>query len=162
MEGIPGLNLCDTIIDILHTSWRYQSIMIRLVTDYLHQKARLLSIRTALYVPEDNEALIKQMKKAEMQQCVTHHAHIVSILDWQYDRNNLDPMIQIKCVNTTQELADIPHQRFSHQRQMDTADTSAQLYDTYHIWSKQLVSICGCGSFLFHHEEICQRIFRCI
>ena len=70
----------------------------------------------------------------------TSRTHRVD-LDWQYDRNNLDPMIQIKCVNTTQELADIPHQRFSHQRQMDTPDTSAQLYDTYHIWSKQRVSI---------------------
>ena len=141
MEGIPALNLCDTIIDILHTSWRYQSIMIRLVTDYVHQNARLLSIRTALYVFEDNEALIKQKKigrSAAMRH--TSRTHRVD-LDWQYDRNNLEPMIQIKCVNTTQEFGRHTHQRFIHQRQMHTADTSAQLYDTYHIWSKQLVSI---------------------
>ena len=53
--------------------------MIRLVTDYVHQNERFLSIRTALYVFEDNEALLNQMKKAEVLQCVTHHAHIVSI-----------------------------------------------------------------------------------
>ena len=37
----------------------------------------------------------------------TSRTHRVD-LDWQYDHNNLDPMIQIKYVNTTQELADIP------------------------------------------------------
>ena len=37
----------------------------------------------------------------------TSRTHRVDF-DWQYDRNNLEPMIQIKFVNTTQELADIP------------------------------------------------------
>ena len=60
-----------------------------------------------LYVFEDNEAVIKMIIKGRSP--IMRHVsrtHRVS-LDWLFDRINLDPKIQIKYIDTRNQLADI-------------------------------------------------------
>ena len=60
-----------------------------------------------LYVFEDNEAVIKMI--IEGRSPTTRHVsrtHRV-VLDWLFDRINLDPKIQIKYIDTKNQLADI-------------------------------------------------------
>ena len=60
-----------------------------------------------LYVFEDNEAVIKMIIKGRSP--TTRHVsrtHRVA-LDWFFDRINLDPKIQIKYIDTKNQLADI-------------------------------------------------------
>ena len=60
-----------------------------------------------LYVFEDNEAVIKMIIKGRSP--TTRHVsrtHRVA-LDWLFDRINLDPKIQIKYIDTENQLADI-------------------------------------------------------
>ena len=65
-----------------------------------HQKA-------LLYVFEDNEAVIKMIIKGRSP-TMRHvsRTHRVT-LDWLFDRINLDPKIQIKYIDTKNQLADI-------------------------------------------------------
>ena len=60
-----------------------------------------------LYVFEDNEAVIKMIIKGRSptMRCVSR-THGVA-LDWVFDRINLDPKIQIKHVDTKNQLGDI-------------------------------------------------------
>ena len=60
-----------------------------------------------LYVFEDNEAVIKMIIKGRspsMRHVSRHHR---VALDWLFDRINLDPKIQIKYIDTKNQLADI-------------------------------------------------------
>ena len=60
-----------------------------------------------LYVFEDNEAVIKMImmgRSPTMRHvCRTHRV----ALDWLFDRINLDPKVQIKYIDTPNQLADI-------------------------------------------------------
>ena len=60
-----------------------------------------------LYVFEDNEAVIKMIIKGRSP-TMRHvsRTHRVA-LDWLFDRTNLDPKIQIKYIDTKNQLADI-------------------------------------------------------
>ena len=60
-----------------------------------------------LYVFEDNEAVIKMIIKGRSP-TMRHvsRTHRVA-LDWLFDRVNLDPKIQIKYIDTKNQLADI-------------------------------------------------------
>ena len=60
-----------------------------------------------LYVFEDNEAVIKMIVKGRSP-TMRHvsRTHRVA-LDWLFDRINLDPKIQIKYIDTKNQLADI-------------------------------------------------------
>ena len=60
-----------------------------------------------LYVLEDNEAVIKMIMKGRIP-AMRHvsRTHRVA-LDWLFDRINLDPKIQIKYIDTENQLADI-------------------------------------------------------
>ena len=60
-----------------------------------------------LYVFEDNEAVIKMMTKGRSH-TMRHvsRTHRVA-LDWLFDRINLDSKIQIKYIDTKNQLADI-------------------------------------------------------
>ena len=60
-----------------------------------------------LYVFEDNEAVIKMIIK-DRSPTMRHvsRTHRVA-LDWLFDRINLDPKIQIKYIDTKNQLADI-------------------------------------------------------
>ena len=57
-----------------------------------------------LYVFEDNEAVIKMIKKGTMRHVARTHR---VALDWLFDRINLDSKIQIKYIDTKNQLADI-------------------------------------------------------
>ena len=61
----------------------------------------------SLYVFEDNEAVIKMIIKGRSP-TMRHvsRTHRVA-LDWLFDRINLDPKIQIKYIDTKNQLADI-------------------------------------------------------
>ena len=61
-----------------------------------------------LYVFEDNEAVIKMIIKGRRSPTMRHFSgtHRVA-LDWLFDRINLDPKIQIKYIDTKNQLADI-------------------------------------------------------
>ena len=59
-----------------------------------------------LYVFEDNEAVIKMIIKGSLTMKHVSRTHSVA-LDWLFDRINLDPKIQIKYIDTKNELADI-------------------------------------------------------
>ena len=61
----------------------------------------------SLYVFEDNEAVIKMILKGRSP-TMRHvsRTHRVA-LDWLFDRINLDPKIQIKYIDTKNQLADI-------------------------------------------------------
>ena len=60
-----------------------------------------------LYIFEDNEAVIKMIMKGRSPSMrhVTR-THRVA-LDWLFDRTNFDPKIQIRYVDTKNQLADI-------------------------------------------------------
>ena len=60
-----------------------------------------------LYVFEDNEAVIKMIIKGRSP-TMRHvsRTHRVA-LDWLFDRINLDSKIQIRCIDTKRQLADI-------------------------------------------------------
>ena len=60
-----------------------------------------------LYVFEDNEAVIKMIRKGRSP-TMRHVSRIHRVaLDWSFDRINLDPKIQIKYIDTKNQLADI-------------------------------------------------------
>ena len=61
-----------------------------------------------LYVFEDNEAVIKMIMKGRSP-TMRHvsRTHRVAF-DWLFDRINLDPKIQIKYIDTKNQLADMP------------------------------------------------------
>ena len=60
-----------------------------------------------LYIFEDNEAVIKMIIKGRSPTMIhVPRTHRVA-LDWLFDRINLDPKIQIKYIDTTNQLADI-------------------------------------------------------
>ena len=60
-----------------------------------------------LYIFEDNEAVIKMIIKGRSP-TMRHvsRTHRVA-LDWSFDRINLDPKIQIKYIDTKNQLADM-------------------------------------------------------
>ena len=60
-----------------------------------------------LYVFEDNEAVIKMIMK-DRSPTMRHVYKTPRVaLDWSFDRINLDPKIQIKHIDTKNQLADI-------------------------------------------------------
>ena len=67
-----------------------------------------------LYVFEDNEAVIKMIIKGRSP-TMRHvsRTHRVA-LDWLFDRINLDSKMQMKCIDTEKQLADIFDQRKFH------------------------------------------------
>ena len=67
-----------------------------------------------LYIFEDNEAVIKMIIKGRSH-TMRHvfRTHRVA-LDWLFDRINLDPKIQIKYIDTKNQLADILTEEISH------------------------------------------------
>ena len=75
--------------------------------DFIHSNVNSSHQEALLYVFEDNEAVIKMIIKGRCS--ALRHAfrtHRVA-LDWLFDRINLDPKIQIKYIDTENQLADI-------------------------------------------------------
>ena len=75
--------------------------------DFVHSNVNFSRQEALLYVFEDNEAVIKMIIKGRSP--TTRHASRTDsvALDWLFDRINLDNKIQIKYINTKNQLADI-------------------------------------------------------
>ena len=74
---------------------------------YVSSNAKSSLFGAMLYVFEDNEAVIKIVIKGRSP-TMRHvsRTHRVA-LDWLLDRINLDPKIQIRCIDTKHQLTDI-------------------------------------------------------
>ena len=128
LDGIPALDLWNLIVLVLGNTtqnhdrtgrpvvcphpkhWRKQSRRVindldnvDLVPSNVHSSHQ----EALLYVFEDNEAVIKMIVKGRSP-TMKHvsRTHRVS-LDWLFDRINLDPKIQIKYIDTKNQLADM-------------------------------------------------------
>ena len=75
--------------------------------DFISSNVNSSRREALLYIFEDNETVIKMIIKVRSpimrHVSRTHRA----ALDWLFDRNNLDPKIQIKYIDTKNQLADI-------------------------------------------------------
>ena len=125
LDGLPALELWDLIVSVLGNVLRVSDRSGKPESDdHKHHKSHnkidvtkdidavLSNVQSArqealLYVFEDNEAVIKMIIKGRSP-TMRHvsRTHRVA-LDWLFDRINLDPKIQIKYIDTKNQLADI-------------------------------------------------------
>ena len=125
MDGKDALDLWDLIVTVLHVntnqSKQVQGDLSTTLTrkkipgkiddlnnvDFVSSNATSSRKEAMLYIFEDNEAVIKMIIK-ERSPTMRHvsRTHRVA-LDWLFDRINLDPKIQIKYINTKNQLEDI-------------------------------------------------------
>ena len=136
LDGIPALDLWDLIVAVLHENTNYnQNRTVRLFVstseicsppqtihkrkqsqrvtndfdnvDFISSNVQSYHPDALLYVFEDNEAVIKMIIKGRSP-TMTHvsRTHRVA-LDWLFDRINLDSEIQIKYIDTKNQLEDI-------------------------------------------------------
>ena len=125
LDGLPALELWDLIVSVLgnvprvsngsgqpdndehkhHTS--HNKIDVTRDIDAVPSNVQSARQEVLLYVFEDNEAVIKMIIKGRSP-TMRHvsRTHRVA-LDWLFDRINLDPKIQIKYIDTENQLADI-------------------------------------------------------
>ena len=144
MDGIPALDLWDLVIEELHSSpdetQRLQRVrrdpLLDITSeertnmqnktqipkerlelssgDYVSSKVKSSRPGATLYIFEDTEAVIKMTIKGKKSNNATRFRDHRVALDWLFDRINLDPKIQIKCVDTKNKLADILTKRELH------------------------------------------------
>ena len=125
LDGLPALELWDLIVSVLgnvsrvsdnpgrpeidaHKRQKSQSrIDVMKDIDLVPSNVQTANHEALLYVFEDNEAVIKMIMKGRSP-TMRHvsRTHRVA-LDWLFDRINLDPKIQIKYIDTKNQLADI-------------------------------------------------------
>ena len=132
LDGIPALDLWDLIVAVLHGN-TYQSKrgdpctnLVRAAPDKLSTRKKSHGMiddlnnvdfissnvhssrqEALLYIFEDNEAVIKMIIKGRSP-TMRHVSRTQRVaLDWLFDRINLDPKIQIKYIDTKDQLADI-------------------------------------------------------
>ena len=122
LDGLPALELWDLIVSVFgyisHISDRteqpvkgknksHNKIDAMHDIDSVPSNVQSASREALLYVFEDNEAVIKMIMKGKSP-TMRHvsRTHRVA-LDWLFDRINLDPKIQIKYIDTKNQLADI-------------------------------------------------------
>ena len=120
LDGLPALELWDLIVSVLGTAERPGRPVIIDRSQRSQGKTNALNNivcvpsnvqsshqEALLYVFEDNEAVIKMIIKGRSP-TMRHvsRTHRVA-LDWLFDRINLDPKIQIKYIDTKNQLADI-------------------------------------------------------
>ena len=125
MDGLPALELWDLIVSVLGNVSRVSERLGQSENDvYKHHKSHkkidvmkdidvvLSNVQSArhealLYVFDDNKAVIKMIMKGRSP-TMRHvsRTHRVA-LDWLFDRINLDSKIQIKYIDTKNQLADI-------------------------------------------------------
>ena len=118
LDGLPALELWDLIVSVLgnvsrvsdgsgkpdndvqkhHKSQKNIDVMENM--DSVPSNVQSSRQEALLYVFEDNEAVIKMIIKGSSR---THRV----ALDWLFDRINLDSKIQIKYIDTKNQLADI-------------------------------------------------------
>ena len=125
LDGLPALELWDLIVSVLGNVSRVSDRLgqpdndvhkrhkshnkIDAMKDIDAVPSNVQSSRqeALLYVFEDNEAVIKMIiKRRSPTMRHVSRTHRVA-LDWLFDRINLDPKIQIKYIDTKNQLADI-------------------------------------------------------
>ena len=123
LDGLPALELWDLIVSVFgnisHISDRtgqpvnrknksHNKIDVMQDIDSVPSNVQSSNREALLYVFEDNEAVIKMIMKGR-RPTMRHvsRTHRVA-LDWLFDRINLDSKIQIKYIDTKNQLADIP------------------------------------------------------
>ena len=125
LDGLPALELWDLIVSVFgnisHISDRtgkpvngedkhhksHNKIDAMKDIDSVPSNVQSARQEALLYVFEDNEAVIKMIMKGRsptMRHVSRYHR---VALDWLFDRINLDPKIQIKYIDTKNQLADI-------------------------------------------------------
>ena len=125
LDGLPALELWDLIVSVFGNISHISDRTVKLVNgeDKHHKSHNKIdamkdidsvpsNVQSArqealLYVFEDNEAVIKMIMKGRSP-TMRHvsRTHRVA-LDWLFDRIDLDPKIQIKYMDTKNQLADI-------------------------------------------------------
>ena len=125
LDGLPALELWDLIVSVLGTVSRvsdrsgkpesddhkhhksHNKIDVMKDIDAVPSNVQSARQEALLYVFEDNEAVIKMIIKGRSP-TMRHvsRTHRVA-LDWLFDRINLDSKIQIKYIDTKNQLADI-------------------------------------------------------
>ena len=122
LDGLFALELWDLIVSVFgnisHISDRtgqlvngknksHNRIDVVQDIDSVPSNVQSASREALLYVFEDNEAVIKMILKGRsLTMRHVSRTHRVA-LDWLFDRINLDPKIQIKYIDTKNQLADI-------------------------------------------------------
>ena len=122
LDGLLALELWDLIVSVFgnisHVSDRagqpvngknksHNKIDVMKDIDAVPSNVQSASREALLFVFEDNEAVIKMiMKNRSPTMRHVSRTHRVA-LDWLFDRINLDPKIQIKYIDTKNQLADI-------------------------------------------------------
>ena len=124
LDGLPALELWDQIVSVLGNVSRvsdrsgkpesddhkhhksHNKIDVTRDIDAVPSNVQSARQEALLYVFEDNEAVIKMIIKGRSP-TMRHvsRTHRVA-LDWLFDRINLDPKIQIKYIDTKNQLAD--------------------------------------------------------
>ena len=125
LDGLPALELWDLIVSVLGNVPRvsdgsgqpeydvhkrhksHNKIDVMKDIDAIPSNVQSARQEALLYVFEDNEAVIKMIIKGRSP-TMRHvsRTHRVA-LDWLFDRINLDSKIQIKYIDTKNQLADI-------------------------------------------------------
>ena len=125
LDGLPTLELWDLIVSVLGNVSRvsdrsgkpecdvkkhhkpHNKIDVMKDIDAVPSNVQSARQEASLYVFEDNEAVIKMIMKGRSP-TMRHvfRTHRVA-LDWLFDQINLDPKIQIKHIDTKNQLADI-------------------------------------------------------
>ena len=125
LDGLPALEPWDLIVSVhgnvsrvsdrsvkpendVHKHHKSQKkIDVMKDIDFVSSNVQSSLQEALLYVFEDNEAVIKMIMKGRSP-TMRHvsRTHRVA-LDWLFDRINLDPKIQIKYIDTKNQLADI-------------------------------------------------------
>ena len=125
LDGLPALELWDLIVSVLGNVSRvsdgsgkpdndvhkrhksFEKIDVMKDIDSVPLNVQSSRQEALLYVFEDNEAVIKMIIKGRSP-AMRHvsRTHRVA-LDWLFDRINLDSKIQIKYIDTKNQLADI-------------------------------------------------------
>ena len=125
MDGLPALELWDLIVSVLGNISRisdragkpvngedkhhksHNKIDAMKDIDSVSSNVQSARQEALLYVFEDNEAVIKMIMKGRSP-TMRHFSRTHRVaLDWLFDRINLDPKIQIKYIDTKNQLADI-------------------------------------------------------
>ena len=135
LDGIPALDLWDLIVLVLGNTTQNHDRTVRPVVnkrevrstphtiqkrkqsrgvindldnvDFIPSNVNSSHQEALLYVFEDNEAVIKMIKKGRSP-TMRHVSRTNRVaLDWLFDRINLDPKIQIKYIDTKNQLADM-------------------------------------------------------
>ena len=125
LDGLPALELWDLIVSVLGNVSRvsdgsgkpeidvhkrqksHSKIDVVHDIDLVPSNVQSTNREALLYVFEDNEAVIKMIMKSRSP-TMRHvsRTHRVA-LDWLFDRIHLDPKIQIKYIDTKNQLEDI-------------------------------------------------------